>query len=84
MRSCTKTPESTPRSSYKKLDMMVFREMIAVALIQNNLPYLFVEYEKIREAFLLYASPSIEFWSRNTAAMSLRFMRRRKRNLRKS
>ncbi|KAL0889076.1 hypothetical protein Bca101_013059 [Brassica carinata] len=32
-----------------------------------NLPYSFVEYEKIREA-LTYANPSTEFWCRNTAA----------------
>ncbi|XP_019099915.1 PREDICTED: uncharacterized protein LOC109132610 [Camelina sativa] len=50
MRSCSKTPGSTP-SINKKLDMMVFREKIAMALIQHNLPYSFVEYEKIREAF---------------------------------
>ncbi|XP_056860062.1 putative AC transposase [Raphanus sativus] len=67
IKTCSKTPGSTPRSGYKKLDMEVFREMIAVALIQHNLPYSFVEYEKIREAFT-YVNPSIEFWSRNTAA----------------
>ncbi|CAD5312077.1 unnamed protein product [Arabidopsis thaliana] len=66
MRSCEKTPGSTPRIS-RKVDMMVFREMIAVALVQHNLPYSFVEYERIREAFT-YVNPSIEFWSRNTAA----------------
>ncbi|CAD5313060.1 unnamed protein product [Arabidopsis thaliana] len=66
MRSCEKTPGSTPRIS-RKVDMMVFREMIAVALVQHNLPYSFVEYERIREAFT-YANPYIEFWSRNTAA----------------
>ncbi|CAN7043041.1 unnamed protein product, partial [Brassica rapa subsp. trilocularis] len=67
MLTCSKTPGSTPRSAPRKLDMEVFREMIAVAIIQHNLPYSFVEYEKIREAFT-YANPSIEFWSRNTAA----------------
>ncbi|KAG7646735.1 Zinc finger BED-type [Arabidopsis thaliana x Arabidopsis arenosa] len=66
MRSCEKTPGSTPRIS-RKVDMMVFREMIAVALVQHNLPYSFVEYERIREAFT-YANPYIEFWSRNTVA----------------
>lgn len=45
----------------------MFREMVAVAIIQHNLPYSFVEYEKIREAFT-YANPTIEFWCRNTAA----------------
>ena len=70
MRTCSKTPGSTPRSAPRKLDMEVFREMIAVAIIQHNLPYSFVEYEKIREAFT-YANPSIEFWSRNTAASDI-------------
>ena len=60
MRTCSKTPRSTHRSSYRKLDMEVFCEMIVVAIIQHNLPYSFVEYEKIREAFT-YANPSIEF-----------------------
>lgn len=66
-RTCSKTPGNTPRSSYRKLDMEVFREMVAVAIIQHNLPYSFVEYEKIREAFT-YVNPTIEFWCRNTAA----------------
>lgn len=42
MRTCSKTPGSTPRSSYRKLDMEVFCEMIVVAIIQHNLPYSFV------------------------------------------
>lgn len=65
--SCSKAPESTPRNSIRMLDMIDFREMIAVALIQHNLPYSLVEYEKNRDAFA-YANPSIEFWSRNIAA----------------
>ncbi|CAN6802230.1 unnamed protein product, partial [Brassica oleracea] len=57
----------TPRSSSRKVDMMVFREMIAMAIIEHDLPYRFVEYKRIRMAFT-YANSSIEYWSRNTAA----------------
>ena len=47
------------------IDQLVFREMIAVALIEHNLPYSFVEYTRVREA-LAYSNPTIEFWCRNT------------------
>ena len=35
----------------RKIDQLVFREMIAVALIEQHLPYSFVEYRRIREAW---------------------------------
>jgi len=67
MKTCSNTPgstpRSTPRSAPKKLDMEVFREMIDVAIIQHNLPYSIVEYEKMREAFT-YVNPTIEFLMR--------------------
>lgn len=56
----------TPGTS-RMIDQLVFREMIAVALIEHNLPYSFVEYRRVREV-LAYANPTIEFWCRNTAA----------------
>ncbi|CAA7029422.1 unnamed protein product [Microthlaspi erraticum] len=80
MRVCSMTPGCGNR----KLDMMVFREMIAVAIIEHNLPYSFVEYRRIREAFV-YANSSIEFWCRNTAvADCLRIFEKEKRKLRES
>ena len=57
---------STPGTG-RKIDQIVFRELIAVALIEHNLPFSFVEYRRVREA-LYYANPRIEFWCRNTAA----------------
>ena len=35
----------------RNIDQIVFREMIAVVLIEHNLPYSFVEYRRIREAW---------------------------------
>ena len=73
----------TPRSSSRKVDMMVFREMIAMAIIEHDLPYRFVEYKRIRMAFT-YANSSIEYWSRNTAASDvLKIYEREKQKLRK-
>ena len=66
MKVCPKAV-GTPRSSARKVDMMVFREIIAMAIIEHDLPYKFVEYKRIRMAFT-YANSSIEYWSRNTAA----------------
>ena len=79
---CSKTPGCTPGSN-KKLDKMVFREMMAMAIVEQNLPYRFVEYRRVRDA-LAYANSSIEFWSRNTAASDvLRIYEKEKANLRK-
>ncbi|CAN6826527.1 unnamed protein product, partial [Brassica oleracea var. botrytis] len=50
----------------KKIDQLVFRDMIAVAIVEHDLPYAFVEFRRVREA-LKYANPTIEFWCRNTA-----------------
>ncbi|CAN6876080.1 unnamed protein product [Brassica oleracea] len=50
MKVCPKAV-GTPRSSPKNVDMMVFREMIAMAIIEHDLPYKFVEYKRIRMAF---------------------------------
>ncbi|KAL1194425.1 putative AC transposase [Cardamine amara subsp. amara] len=55
-----------PVTGNRKLDMIVFRELIGLAIIEHGLPYSFVEYRRIKEAFL-YANSSIEFWTRNTA-----------------
>ncbi|CAN6916948.1 unnamed protein product, partial [Brassica oleracea var. botrytis] len=57
----------TPKRSSRKVDIMVFREMIAMAIIEHDLPYKFVEYKRIIMAFT-YANSSIEYWSGNTAA----------------
>ncbi|CAN7003798.1 unnamed protein product, partial [Brassica oleracea var. botrytis] len=61
-RTCPKTPNNT----CPKIDQLVFREMIVVAIVEHDLPYAFVEYRRVREA-LHYANPTIEFWCRNTA-----------------
>jgi len=57
MKVCPKAA-GTPRSSSRIVDMMVFREMIAMAIIEHDLPYKFVEYKRIRKAFS-YANSSI-------------------------
>ncbi|KAG7579718.1 Ribonuclease H-like superfamily [Arabidopsis thaliana x Arabidopsis arenosa] len=65
-----------------KLDMRVFREMIAMAIIEHDLPYSFVEYRRIRMA-LAYANSTIKFWSRNTAAADvLKIFEKEKNKLR--
>ncbi|CAA7020686.1 unnamed protein product [Microthlaspi erraticum] len=58
--------------------------MIAVAIVEHNLPYSFVEYKRIREAFA-YANSNIVFWSRNTvAADCLKIFEKEKRKLKES
>ena len=64
-RLCSKTPGSALAGA-KKIDQMVFREMIAVAIVEHDLPYAFVEFRRVREAFL-YVNPTVKFWCRNTA-----------------
>ncbi|WZZ54355.1 hypothetical protein YC2023_054462 [Brassica napus] len=82
MKVCPKAV-GTPRSSSRIVDMMVFREMIAMAIIEHDLPYKFVEYKRIRMAFS-YANSSIEYWSRNTAAFDvLKIYESEKQKLRK-
>ncbi|XP_033129539.1 uncharacterized protein LOC103874083 [Brassica rapa] len=44
---CSKTPGCTPGSN-KKLDMIVIREMMVMAIVEHNLPYQFVEYRRVR------------------------------------
>ncbi|KAK1380404.1 hypothetical protein POM88_027148 [Heracleum sosnowskyi] len=46
-------------------DPKVFRDMITDAVVRQNLPIQFVEYESIREAFM-YANPKATLVSRNT------------------
>ena len=62
----SKTCPKTPNNTCPKIDQLVFREMIVVAIVEHDLPYAFVEYRRVREA-LHYANPTIEFWCRNTA-----------------
>ncbi|KAL0730699.1 hypothetical protein Bca4012_026793 [Brassica carinata] len=66
MKVCSLNPVPGTPSSYRMIDQIFFREMIAVALIEHNLPYSFVEYRRIRDAWH-YLNPSVEFWCRNTA-----------------
>lgn len=81
-RRCSKTPGCTPGSN-RKLDMVVFRDMMALAIVEHNLPYQFVEYRRVRDA-LAYANSSIVFWSRNTAVSDvLKIYEKEKANLRK-
>ena len=67
MKVCSLNPVPSIPGTGRKIDQLVFRELIAVALIEHNLPFSFVEYKKVRET-LYYANPRIEFWCRNTAA----------------
>ncbi|WZZ61929.1 hypothetical protein YC2023_062036 [Brassica napus] len=60
---CSKTPGCTPGSN-KKLDMISFREMMRIAIVEHNLSCQFVEYRRVRDA-LAYVNSSIEFWCRN-------------------
>ncbi|KAL5714914.1 hypothetical protein ACHQM5_016815 [Ranunculus cassubicifolius] len=52
-----------------KFDPLVFRELIDLAIIRHDLPFQFVEYEGVREAFRYagYANQDIKLVSRNTA-----------------
>ncbi|CAG7900415.1 unnamed protein product [Brassica rapa] len=59
MKVCSKAV-GTPRSSSRNVDMMVFREMVDMAIIEHDLAYKFVEYKRIRMAFT-YANSSTEF-----------------------
>ncbi|KAL5706065.1 hypothetical protein ACHQM5_024276 [Ranunculus cassubicifolius] len=51
-----------------KFDPLVFRELIDLAIIRHDLPFQFVEYEGIREAFryAAYANQELNLVSRNT------------------
>ncbi|KAL5726719.1 hypothetical protein ACHQM5_009733 [Ranunculus cassubicifolius] len=52
-----------------KFDPLVFRELIDLAIVRHDLPFQFVEYEGIREAFryAAYANQDLKLVSRNTA-----------------
>ncbi|KAL5727122.1 hypothetical protein ACHQM5_000352 [Ranunculus cassubicifolius] len=52
-----------------KFDPLVFRELIELAIIRHDLPFQFVEYEGVREAFryAAYANQDLKLVSRNTA-----------------
>ncbi|RID58697.1 hypothetical protein BRARA_F01974 [Brassica rapa] len=66
----------------RKIDDMIFREMIDVAIVEHDLPYAFVEYRRVREAFQ-YANPTIKFWCRNIAVADvLKIFEREKMKLR--
>ena len=57
--------------------------MIAMAIIEHDLPYKFVEYKGIIMAFT-YVNSSIEYWSGNTAASDvLKIYESEKQKLRK-
>lgn len=76
---CPKTLSSTV--GCKKIDQLVFRDMIDVAIVEHDLPYAFVEFRRVREA-LKYANPTIEFWCRNTAVTDvLKIFEGKKRRL---
>ncbi|RIA04507.1 hypothetical protein BRARA_K01253 [Brassica rapa] len=82
MKVCSLNPVPGTPGTGRNIDQIVFREMIQVALIEHNLPYSFVEYRRIREAWH-YLNPSIQFWCRNTAASDcLKIYEREKLKLR--
>ncbi|KAF8045561.1 hypothetical protein N665_4720s0002 [Sinapis alba] len=76
---CSKTPSSTPGTSARKIDHLIFREIIVVTIVEHDLPYSFVEYIRVREAFH-YINPSIEFWYRNTSVVDVLKIFERERN----
>lgn len=66
MKVCRKSA-GTFRTS-RKVDMMMFGEMIAMTIIEHDFPYKFVEYKRIRLIFS-YANSTIQYWSRNTTVL---------------
>ncbi|XP_056859979.1 zinc finger BED domain-containing protein RICESLEEPER 2-like [Raphanus sativus] len=49
-----------------KYDHTVFRKMVAKTIVQHDLPYSYVEYEKVRETWT-YLNPDVQTICRNTA-----------------
>ncbi|XP_056850660.1 zinc finger BED domain-containing protein RICESLEEPER 2-like [Raphanus sativus] len=49
-----------------KYDHTVFRQMVAKTIVQHDLPYSYVEYEKVRETWT-YLNPDVQTICRNTA-----------------
>ncbi|CAA7057283.1 unnamed protein product [Microthlaspi erraticum] len=50
----------------RKIDQHVFREMVAKSIIQHDLPFSYVEYERVR-AVWKYLNDDVQVISRNTA-----------------
>ncbi|CAA7016433.1 unnamed protein product [Microthlaspi erraticum] len=51
----------------RKIDQSVFRVMVAKSIIQHDLPFSYVEYERVRSVWK-YLNADVIFFSRNTAA----------------
>lgn len=51
---------------YSVVNHELFRELIAKAIVRHNIPFAFVEYEGIREIFILL-NPTVKTISRNTS-----------------
>ncbi|CAD5327254.1 unnamed protein product [Arabidopsis thaliana] len=54
----------------RKIDQSVFRELVAKTIIQHDLPFSYVEYERVRETWK-YLNADVKFFSRNTAAADI-------------
>jgi len=50
----------------RKIDQSVFRELVAKTIIQHDLPFSYVEYERVRDTWM-YLKADVKFFSRNTA-----------------
>ena len=50
----------------RKYDHTAFRQMIAKTIVQHDLPYSYVEYQKVRETWK-YLNADVKFICRNTA-----------------
>jgi len=50
----------------RKIDHMVFREMVAKCIIKHDLPFAYVEYERVRSVWK-YLNANVNFIIRNTA-----------------
>ena len=68
----------------RQLDQKKFRDLIAMAIIEHDLPYSFVEYKRVRELFKLL-NPDVKPITRNTAVSDVwKFYLEQKAMLRQS
>ncbi|KAF8048765.1 hypothetical protein N665_2411s0001 [Sinapis alba] len=64
---CSKMPKKVDKPVY---DHMVDREMVTEAIIYHDLPFRYVEYEKVRERDR-YLNPDVQHICRQTAALDV-------------
>ena len=62
--------DQTGKLRARQVDQLVMREMIAMAIVEHDLPFSFVEYRRVRE-LLKYLNLDAKKVSRNTAAQDV-------------